>query len=184
MALWLHPVSFDYLEHETRGFHLRIADVCTLKKGTVLHFLCFDRNVADLVEDDNEADVAVPAAEFLQKAQRARYTHVDGLKGEMQFVGVDNNAEPFEFHIEAKRGFFTPLKDGRFSGVHWTEVRSDVRIGWRGPMVLEDFLPHFPPVYKPREDLQERILKVKAKKMKEKFTNKRRAIAFRDGLKS
>lgn len=67
MALWLHPVSFDYLEDETRGFHLRIADVCTLKKGTVLHVVCFDRNVADLVEDDNEADVAVPAVEFCKR---------------------------------------------------------------------------------------------------------------------
>ena len=179
MELWVHPVNFEYLENETHGFHLRIADVCTLKKGKVLHLLCFDRNIADLVEDDNPPDIAVSATEFLRKAQRARYTHSEGLKGAMQFVGVNNVAHPFEFHIESKEHNFTPLKNGKFANTHWSEVRSDVRIGWRGPMVVEGLLEHFPLVYRPRRDLQERILQVKYRKSKDRDNRPTRVLAFR-----
>lgn len=161
--LWAHPVSFAHLEYETSQFHLRIEDVLKLEKGDVLHLVCFDRNIGDRVGRDNVQNQVVSSKRLLRKAQRAKYTHDTGLKGFLTFKGIDKKPREFEFDIEHKRNAWYPLEGGKFLGVHYTEMKEDTRIGWRGPMVLGKWISYFPEVYmpQPKEFLDDAVERIK-----------------------
>lgn len=149
----------------TRPHHITIRDVLELKVGDPVTFLCFDRNVWDLVlkEDPEEKDYVTPADLFFATGYHLTFERTEGLAGIAVMSAGDEKMgamEPFEFHIEYAPGYWYPLRDnhlpmqdpqglGSFhydAPKHWNTFPENTRVGWRGPMIRQSVLEESPAI--------------------------------------
>lgn len=124
---------------------LCIGDIKKLSEGQALYLLCLDRNVTDLVPQ-NDALLHRPQT-FFQNASKVKYVHDHGVSGTIQYEVRQKgklkkvnslkfgSPQTFEFHVEHKPGEFFPFVDGQLFDKNWSEYPDDTCIGWRGPMV-------------------------------------------------
>ena len=135
----------DWLSSIRDSEYVRVEDILSLKRGEKVIFVCIDRNIRDILEQNNPLDP-------LEHNYFIEYTHKQGLKGYAcmytKCEGVqDDRGRPFRFDIgidvgitdyssgETERRFcFLPYERFTFGD----EIPKYLYAGWRGPMVRWD----------------------------------------------
>jgi hypothetical protein len=161
------PIDYDLIEEKyenwenaTRHLHVTIQRIRDIPIGETRKFLCLDRNVLDLAENElskyKEGDEAIPTNVF-HKNYHAKFTKTDkGITGKFYIVnsredlnGPDNiENERNDFDIEYRNDNWYPMENGvlpvrgddgftTLMGVKkkWTSFPLTTRLGWRGPMI-------------------------------------------------
>lgn len=143
-------------------YKLKIRDVMNMKNGDTMTVLVLDRNVGDVSVQANPENVVIDPYYFF-RYNFATYIHDSGLKGTMTYHWQDEDYkdDDFEFDIEYTPHSWYPLENGRLPKrdpqggagfnfpreISWTEFPIDTGIGWRGPMVLYQYLNYLPNIY-------------------------------------
>lgn len=146
---------------------ITIPDVLNMKEGESKRVLVLDRNLYDIVCENNPADTPLTLFEFF-RLNSAWYTHHYDLKGSIRWdfdgPGETKNSlldTSFEFHLEYAPNSWYPLKNGflpatdpqeivRFpwqESQHWRQFSPNTRVGWRGEMIDWEKLEVLPRVY-------------------------------------
>jgi hypothetical protein len=139
-------MSSDWLSRITDSDYTTVEDILKLKKGEKIVFVCIDRNISDILEQNNPLDP-------LEHNYFMEYTHVQGLNGYACIYtnceGVDDDrGRPFTFDIgvniglidystgETRRNIcFIPFDR---SSHRTRELPNYMYVGWRGPLVRWD----------------------------------------------
>jgi hypothetical protein len=140
-----------------RNFHLTAKQINQLPEGSETRIVCFDRNFCDYLFwcKLKEGVRYKPASILNGKNYTFVYKHGSGLKGQAKWLYEGSKKEKFsnfEFDVEYKPRHWYPLKN-RVLGcsVHKDKittdleyVEKDVRVGWRGPCILETDVKNLP----------------------------------------
>lgn len=131
---------------EMEPHFLTIQDVKNMEHGKETEYLCICRNFYDLMSYVKKKKALKPS-ELFKSNYKMFYKHDCDLKGEMKYDKEDEYKK-FEFHIEYKKKFWYPLKDGKLPledpqkifnlsscKRDWTEYDNNTKVGWRGPMI-------------------------------------------------
>lgn len=152
----------------TKKFHITSKFVSSLKEGQQIRVVMLDRNFCDYLWNlTKEGYFKDKKPEKPSKILNGRhyhgiYIHNSKLKGKMKFVykGSENNEkfrDNFEFDVEYKTNYWYPLKHGKlnincdcgkkymFDSDYY--IMKNVRVGRRGPMILEDDVHKLPLVF-------------------------------------
>lgn len=155
-------------EVDTRPVHATIQTILDIPVGESRAFLCLDRNVLDVAEDNIKAahslglDI-VPTSVFT-KNYYIKFTKTGpGITGTYTTAysldTVDNpedDTPDTDLDIEYAPDNWYPMTDGVLPAVDeqcmfpllgvdtpWTKFSPDTRVGWRGPMIPLDILDDF-----------------------------------------
>lgn len=131
---------------------LTIKDVKNMQHNEENQFLCICRNFYDFMPEVTKKEALNPL-ELFKNNYKIYYKHDCNLKGKIITNKDTNEYNNFEFHIEYKKDYFYPLKDGKIlidepqelfnkSSVEkdWTEYDDNTHVGWRGPMLKWKFV--------------------------------------------
>ena len=138
-----------------------IKDIKNLQKGEEINVLLLDRNCCDRIDTFENQYGAKRPSQFFDSTCMAKYTHGENLKGKLHHNVCNWTDDDFEFHIMYKEGYWYPLQNGclpAFSadddeplldGVEkpWYTFPDDTYIGWRGPMIVQEYIDELPDVY-------------------------------------
>jgi len=148
--------KMDYYQwvEETIPFRLRKADITSLHPGDTMRILFFDRNVADIFTQTNEANTPYSPEHFFRENYQMEYSHKEGLTGSAIWQHGKKSPEDFEFQILVeedrmwrpicKVGMTVELKNGGKKPV--SEFSPQTFIGWRGYAMRWDDLQKLPQV--------------------------------------
>jgi hypothetical protein len=141
---------------------LTINDIQQFEPGQSYKLLVMDRNLGDVITQANTAMVVYQPEEFFRE-NTATYTHREGLSGTMiyHWRGGDSEPRAFEFELEYAPDCWYPLINGCLPMVdpqgfakfeypepkHWSTFPSNIRVGWRGPLMLWSKVAEQSPVY-------------------------------------
>jgi hypothetical protein len=145
---WLYEDSLKY--------HMTIKDVIDIPKGEEREIFFMDRNIIDIA-DRNEKNVEMLPSDFFKDCYFIKFIKTDdGIRGtwfwnKHYLDDVGNCPEHKEFDIDLGT-FWYPLKDnkvpvndqqgivrfGKNAGKHYSSFPNNVRLGWRGPMMLKE----------------------------------------------
>ncbi len=158
----LNGLKLQAWQEHIREQCLTILDLLQLKHGQQLKVLVIDRNLCDVVCNDNHGNTLYDPELFF-RYNTATYTHNEGLQGNIIYHWRDQDSQDyrFEFEIEYEKDRWYPLEDGQlpktdpqgFSSFSyqnpklWSSFPQTTRIGWRGPMLLWEKVRDQPKVY-------------------------------------
>jgi len=151
----------EWVDH-IRDQCLTIQDIKELKHNEQIKVLVMDRNLGDVVCEENSSNTLFDPEVFF-RYNSATYTHCSGLKGSIHYYWNEEDYEEkdFEFDLEYQKDMWYPLQDGclppqdsqGFStfkfDTHkpWEEFPPSTRVGFRGPMLLWQKLSQTPKVW-------------------------------------
>ena len=144
----------DWLDQMEPHF-LTIQDVKNMQHNEENEYLCICRNFYDFIPDIKKEEALKPS-ELFKNNYKMSYIHDVDLKGKTK-IEEDDEFIKFEFHIEYKKGYWYPLKDGNLphedpQGIFdlssivrkkWTEYDDNTKVGWRGPMLKWKFVEEY-----------------------------------------
>jgi len=139
-------------------YHITAQQINKLKKGEQVGLVSLDRNLCDYfgsLEKVYKKKGPFKPRDVLCEGNHYHfnYTHEKGLHGYRQFTGFKDENEKFEFDVEYKKDYWYPLENGKLKKTKHpnnTEeffIKSNVRVGWRGPMIFEKDLKKLPDIY-------------------------------------
>lgn len=144
----------DWLD-EMEPHFLTIKDVKNMQHNEENKYLCICRNFYDLIIPNIKKEEALKPSELCKKNYKMCYIHDVDLKGKTKYDEEDKYTN-FEFHIEYKKGYWYPSKDGNLpledpQGIFdltsikhkWTEYDDNTKVGWRGPMLKWKFVEEY-----------------------------------------
>ena len=139
----------------SREYHLTIKDVLNFPIGEKQRIFFLDRNMFDMScrDDMNEINTPIKPSHFFRHGYYIDFVRNEGILGDWCWVdgktyrNVDNNRE-----LDIDLGsLWYPLKESKvpigdrqeifkipkeYKGKHYTQIPSNTRLGWRGPMIL------------------------------------------------
>jgi len=167
---------------ETREKHATIATIGRMSHGEIAKFIVFCRNTCDIVRDNFNCTVTRPGV-FFRGCYRMQFEKIGGkssiLGRWVVLPGTDEQAVEAHLHIEYKRDHWFPLgangslptandsdpwgeirsiaAEGAPLGENWKQFPGGTRLGWRGPMMREEYLSDCPGVFKTSADEDEEM---------------------------
>lgn len=122
------------------------ATIEKMKPGDKIELLPLDRNLYDIIEEDNKPNQLYKPTYFFRK-NKVVFKKIEGSKGMIKW-GWNKKFEPFELQVEWEKFNWYPLIDEvlpakniqteqRLLGknMSWNQLPLKIKVGWRGPMI-------------------------------------------------
>lgn len=141
------PVYIKDIVHIVQHKHLTIQKIMDIPANTPTKIAFFDRNYITLAED-NPIGIPIPAREALRHGYSGTFTRIsDTIGGTMIWSWEGAQEEDWEWDILIDNDTWYPIKYIKeLNYSTWRDLDPNIKIGWRGPSVLDSDIDSFPSI--------------------------------------